>query len=95
MNTTQTSSAEPLKTDPQWERINNSPWTSQSNTSDGSIYHPPQAYAKGFEEGAYALAKEILRLFKDKQDVEAYKLLLQYEAGQARPTFGWQHEAHK
>jgi hypothetical protein len=83
---------EPLLPDPKWERINNAPWTSKSGISDGTIYHPPQAYAKGFEEGAYALAEKLLTLFVSSSSKDAYAILLEYKNRSAHPARGWQHE---
>jgi hypothetical protein len=84
---------EPLKPDPRWFRAQAaSAYAWQSDAGGPSLSHPPAAYAHGFEDGAYALARNVLALMVAHKDDEAIKLLLSYNAHDARPARGWEHE---
>jgi hypothetical protein len=57
------------------------------------ITHPPSAYTKGFEDGARAMAKKMLELFRIPDDLpKAVRLVMAYDMGDARPTNEWKHE---
>lgn len=83
---------EPLAPDPSWRQVNSENW--QSDQVSGVLSHPPAAYAKGFENGAFALAQNILAMFEGGNAEEAMKQLLSYRNGAARPARNWENE-HK
>ncbi len=95
---------EPLAPDPRWRRAQDNasyPW--QTDTGSTSIHSPPQAYAQGFENGAYALANHLIRLLRKSDGSitgesvrlgtrEMIALLTEYNRGNAHPARGWEHE---
>jgi hypothetical protein len=54
--------------------------------------HPPSAYARGFEDGAYALAAKLNRMLVEGTTADFVELLGRYQAGIERPTHRWSRE---
>ncbi len=88
-----THAQEPLSPDPQWKPVNG-PAHFHSDRVPQTIVHPPAAYALGFSDGAYALAKELLQLASLNGTDSIVKTLINYQNGLAHPTKGWEYEKH-
>lgn len=82
---------EPLKPDPNWKRINSPFWQSETGSAMLSD-HGPADYARGFEDGAFALADELLKIAEAGDLRELVSVLHRYNSRLAHPAKGWQHE---
>lgn len=87
---TKVQAAEPLMPDPAWRQVNNSNYTSPNH--GGSLSHPPAAYAQGFEDGAFALARHLVKLYRQNRVDDVVNLLVRYENNAAHPAKGWSNE---
>ena len=79
---------QPLLPEPKFEHYVGSGW--QVNGS--GINTPPAGYTAGFEDGAYALAKQAMQLLRSHDMETLVRVLGEYERGVAFPTANWSHE---
>lgn len=82
----------PLAPEPRWTPDGTASAKFYRRTDGPSISDPPRAHARGFEEGAYALA-HVLNEALARNDTESLVAILSaYRAGLAHPAAGWHNE---
>lgn len=83
---------EPLQPPPRWVYTGGAGSHDATALVTSSRVGSPADFVLGYEQGAYALARNVLALMVAHKEADAIKLLLTYNAHDARPVRGWEHE---
>jgi hypothetical protein len=82
-------SFEPLKPEIEWTPTTDGSYHAAKGGFVGTIKFPPSAYAHGFEDGVFALARKLFELMRDDKKGDAMFLISNYGVGKGRPLRGW------
>jgi hypothetical protein len=79
---------EPLKPEPKWTDGGAAGWYDSTGRVTGGTF-VPRVYADGFEDGAFALGKQLYNLMAAGRMQDVFDILVKYNNDSANPIKGW------